>query len=106
MLGSVFRRTTMNTIFAGILLIFVFDGFLLQAVRGAPDSTFQGRTGEFAGARKKTLQSPPCNGVPVVPKSRRACNFYIWDAPSALFYKWCHHLLKDNLYEGKGGHMV
>mmetsp|Transcript_47712 Transcript_47712/g.51570 ORF Transcript_47712/g.51570 Transcript_47712/m.51570 type:complete len:268 (+) Transcript_47712:300-1103(+) len=23
--------------------------------------------------------------------------------PSAILYKWCHHLLKDNIYEGRGG---
>ena len=33
----------------------------------------------------------------------RACGFYLWDAPSALLYKWCNHLLKDRVYEGRGG---
>jgi len=32
-----------------------------------------------------------------------ACGFYIWDAPSALLYKWCHSLMKDCVYEGLGG---
>lgn len=36
----------------------------------------------------------------------RACNFYVWDAPSALLHKWCHHLLKDCVYEGLGGRKV
>lgn len=33
----------------------------------------------------------------------RACSFYVWDAPSALLHRWCHHLLKDCVYEGLGG---
>ncbi len=37
---------------------------------------------------------------------RRACGFYLWDAPSALFYYWCHHLQRDCIYEGRGGHKV
>ena len=57
-------------------------------------------------SRKPTSSQTPCNGVPTVSTNRRACNFFIWDAPSALFYKWCHHLLKDNIYEGRGGQKV
>jgi hypothetical protein len=34
---------------------------------------------------------------------RRACGLYIWDAPSALFYRWTNHLLRDCVYEGRGG---
>lgn len=34
---------------------------------------------------------------------RRACGFYLWDAPSALLHKWCHHLMKDCVIEGRGG---
>lgn len=36
----------------------------------------------------------------------RACNYYIWDVPSAMLHKWCHHLLKDCIYEGLGGRKV
>ena len=36
----------------------------------------------------------------------KACSFYIWDAPSAFFYKWCHYLVKDCIYEGVGGRKV
>lgn len=61
-------------------------------------------TSESAMEASSTLQ--PCDGIPKVPTNRRACGFFIWDAPSALLYKWCHHLLKDHLIEGKGGHMV
>ena len=44
-------------------------------------------------------------GRPKIPTNRRACGFYIWDAPSALLYKWCHYLLKDHIYEGRGGYL-
>lgn len=37
---------------------------------------------------------------------RRACGLYIWDVPSALLYHWCRHLLKDAVYEGRGGKKV
>lgn len=44
--------------------------------------------------------------VPVLSSSpkRRACNFFLWDASSALLYRWCKHLMRDCVYEGKGGH--
>ena len=32
-----------------------------------------------------------------------ACRLYIWNFPSAILHKWCHHLAKDCIYEGKGG---
>lgn len=34
---------------------------------------------------------------------RKACPLYVWNAPSALLHKWCLHLMKDNVYEGRGG---
>ena len=37
---------------------------------------------------------------------RTACSLYIWNAPSALLYRWCHHLQRDNIYEGLGGKKV
>lgn len=48
-------------------------------------------------------QQQPCTGEPSVPCSRRACKYYVWDLRSALLYKWCNHLLKDHIYEGRGG---
>lgn len=46
-----------------------------------------------------------CNGQPTIPTKRHACNLFLWDAPSALFYKWCRYLVKDHIYEGKGGYL-
>jgi hypothetical protein len=34
---------------------------------------------------------------------RTACSFYLWNSPSALLRKWCRHLMKDCVYEGRGG---
>ena len=47
-----------------------------------------------------------CGTPTMIRSNRRACNMFLWDAPSALLYKWCNHLLKDNLYEGRGGKLV
>ena len=35
-----------------------------------------------------------------------ACSFYLWDAMSALLYRWCSHLQADCIYEGRGGKKV
>lgn len=63
-----------------------------------------------AGASKSTAPNnkkpKPCCGdasSSSFSNNRRACNFYIWDVRSALLYRWCHHLLKDHIYEGRGG---
>ena len=39
-------------------------------------------------------------------RRRVACHMYIWDAPSALLHKWCNHLMRDCVYEGRGGKKV
>lgn len=57
--------------------------------------------GEAGNSFQKSLQS-----VTVENEVGRACDFYVWDAPSALLHKWCHHLLKDCVYEGLGGRKV
>ncbi|KAG7365353.1 hypothetical protein IV203_038556 [Nitzschia inconspicua] len=46
-----------------------------------------------------------CDGRPTIPAKRHACGLFLWDAPSALLYKWCQHLLKDHIYEGRGGYL-
>jgi hypothetical protein len=43
----------------------------------------------------------PSQSQPV--SSGKACGFYIWDAPSALLHRWCHHLQRDCIYEGTWG---
>jgi hypothetical protein len=39
----------------------------------------------------------------VVGTKKVACGLYIWNAPSALLHKWCTHLLRECIYEGRGG---
>jgi len=41
--------------------------------------------------------------IPSLQSHGKACNFYLWDAGSALLHKWCNHLIKDCIYEGMGG---
>lgn len=45
----------------------------------------------------------PAPVIPATPR-RRACNLFLWDASSALMYRWCKYLMRDCIYEGKGGH--
>jgi hypothetical protein len=37
---------------------------------------------------------------------RRACGLYVWDAPSAFLHAWCNRLMRDCVYEGRGGRKV
>jgi hypothetical protein len=50
--------------------------------------------------------SSSLTSIPMISSNRRACRFYLWNAPSALLYRWCHHLQRDNIYEGRGGKKV
>ena len=58
--------------------------------------------------RKTAKLDSTTNDSPIskLSSGRRACGFYVWDAPSALLYRWCNHLLKDCVYEGRGGRKV
>jgi hypothetical protein len=38
--------------------------------------------------------------------NRRACGFYVWNAGSASMYHLCRSLMKDYVYEGRGGRKV
>ena len=106
-------RTARNMNVIKIKLIWILLLGIVEGAAHSPAARKRGGRHDFPGTHKKPASastsgapSTRCNGVHVIPNHRRACSFYIWDGPSALFYKWCHHLLKDNLYEGKGGHMV
>ena len=37
---------------------------------------------------------------------RTACGMYLWDAGSAFLHKWCTYLMKDCVYDGRGGRKV
>ena len=65
------------------------------------------RTNSSSRSSKMSLKSSLMNADDGQFKRHgRACGLYVWDAPSALLHKWCHHLLKDCVYEGRGGHKV
>lgn len=38
--------------------------------------------------------------------SRRACGFFAWNAVSASMYHLCTYLMRDAVFEGKGGRKV
>lgn len=80
-----------------------------QSSRSSPTTSIRG-TKRSSNGSADTLQSAlqahaSRDSVQTTPR-RRACGLYIWDAPSALLYRWCNHLMKDCVYEGKGGKKV
>uniref|UniRef100_A0A7R9WXV1 Secreted protein n=1 Tax=Craspedostauros australis TaxID=1486917 RepID=A0A7R9WXV1_9STRA len=83
---------------ASWLIILLVVSFHRQALASSASATGSAKNGQ-----QKKHPSSRCDGVPTIPTQRRACGLYIWDLPSAVCYKWCHHLLKDNLIEGRGG---
>ena len=58
----------------------------------------------IAAALLQHAKAIPSPVPPVRAPKRRACRFFLWDASSALLYRWCKHLMRDCVYEGKGGH--
>jgi hypothetical protein len=44
--------------------------------------------------------------IPSIASDRRACQFYVWNGISALLFRWCNHLQRDSIYEGRGGKKV
>ena len=47
---------------------------------------------------RKTLEAEP--------DISKTCNFYAWDLIGACRYRLYHRLIRDNIYEGKGGKKV
>lgn len=96
-----------------ILLVSLVSSSLLSSIAASPSKRrrhtrhqpqyeYQSHNTERTST---STPSVPCDGRAVVPANRKACGFYVWDFPSALLYKWCHYLLKDRIYEGKGGYL-
>lgn len=61
--------------------------------------------------KSKTLWEPISNSrkaaYPLsISTSRRACNFYLWNAISASMYHLNTYLMRDAVFEGKGGRKV
>jgi hypothetical protein len=92
-----------------------FPSATAASMASASASTPAGRTAAATAAataqphgrsRSATTSHSSTCGHPAIPSRRRACGFFVWDATSALLHKWCNHLLKDHIYEGKGGYLV
>lgn len=49
---------------------------------------------------------PRTNRISEISTNRRACRFYVWDAVSASMYHLCRYLMKEYVYEGRGGRKV
>eukprot|EP00536_Pseudo-nitzschia_multiseries_P005968 jgi/Psemu1/286148/fgenesh1_pg.121_\ len=89
------------------LKLVLFFSVLLSACSSSISSSASRRTGpsKRPSYRTQTGQSLACDGRASIPNKRRACGLFIWDLPSAILYKWCHYLLKDRIYEGRGGYL-
>jgi hypothetical protein len=72
----------------------------------APVSSFISKGS--ASSQRERQSGPPVGltSISAMAAGRRACGLYVWDAPSALLHKWCTHLMRDCIYEGRGGHKV
>lgn len=63
---------------------------------------------EVSKQRSKTRWEPISNSrrseyPSTLSTSRRACGFYLWNAVSASMYHLCNYLMRDAIFEGKGG---
>ena len=77
----------------------------------APVSSGISKKGALASSqrereRERGPQLQASTSISAMAAGRKACGLYVWDAPSALLHKWCTHLIKDCIYEGRGGHKV
>lgn len=80
--------------------------FHLLVVLGTVTSASSGNS-RFSAVRRRTesrltSSTTATLGAPTR-EPRKACPFYVWNAPSALMYKWCQHLMQDHIYEGRSG---
>ena len=89
------RRRRMRSRIAGFLILL---SFVVSAV-----SATATRSSTWLWTTK--TKSDRCDCKATIPNERKACGFYVWDIPSAILYGWCHRLLKDRVYEGKGGYL-
>jgi hypothetical protein len=76
-----------------------------HSVRGRP-SRWERLDAPISSSVSKDGASNGPSSISAMAAGRRACGLYVWDAPSALLHKWCTHLLRDCIYEGRGGHKV
>ena len=66
----------------------------------------KGSTNESNARWLPMANSPIAESPSEISTSRRACGFYVWNAVSASMYHLCHYLMRDAVFEGKGGRKV
>lgn len=82
-----------------------------QDVRRSPRSTRRPATARSSPIRTTAPSSSSSSSsleasLRPLGSGRRACGLYLWDFPSALLHGWCTRLVKDCVYEGRGGKKV
>jgi hypothetical protein len=82
------------------------DGSVSSSSSAAFSSKKNGSASSIRQRSASVTTSEPNPSITAMASGRKACGLYIWDAPSALLHKWCTHLLRDKIYEGRGGHKV
>ena len=84
-----------------ILLVVVL--LLVSPATTTASSAASRRLAASTAADRLTTTATMTTTTRAATRPRTACHFYLWNAPSALFHKWCHHLMKDQVIEGRGG---
>ena len=114
---STFSRPAVRKSHGFALLQFMALLLLVEAVESVPSAlpSSTSRRPEprgtfFARRRSATDDNIDSSSPSVILKHKglmkgggKACMIYIWDFPSAVLSKWCHHLQRDCIYEGRGG---
>ncbi|CAJ1969372.1 unnamed protein product [Cylindrotheca closterium] len=85
------------------LIVFLSFVSYIQASAISSATSYRRQSARNRTTRGAEATQQPCNGESTFQSPRKACKYYVWDLRSALLYRWCHHLLKDHVYEGRGG---
>ena len=98
-------QTTMKSRLFYYIFLFVYQAALWPTATAAASSASYMTRRRLASRSESRLTSSTTATVMggASTRPRTACKFYIWNAPSAMLYKWCQHLMKDHIYEGRGG---
>lgn len=105
------RKRTTNMISCPILFYLFINLLTISQVlwcssAAASSASYQAMTRRRLVSASRTdarLTSSATATIGTSSRPGRACSFYIWNAPSALLHKWCQHVMKDHIYEGRGG---
>ena len=64
-----------------------------------------GSTAQAPSSSSKGSNTSSVSGLSSLGRGK-ACGLYIWDVASAFLFRWCTHLQKDCIYDGRGGQKV